>query len=218
MFSEVRILLFKDFSLELRRMHHLNGLLLFVLGTVFLCFLSFNSGLDKEKWNALFWIIQLFAAVQASEHSFSGEHANRHIYYYCIASPISVLLSKTIFNFFLLLITGFGSFFSFWLLLGSPSTSMLNFMFIIIVASFGFASVLTLVSAIAWRAGHNFSLMAILSFPVMYPFIITLIKTSLLSLNSASFTTMGGYLLVLFLISFLAIALGIILFPYLWKE
>jgi heme exporter protein B len=218
MFSEVRTLLFKDLSLELRRMHHLNGLLLFVLGTVFLCFLSFNNKLDRENWNALFWIIQLFAAIQASGHSFSAEHSNRHIYYYSIASPVSVLLSKTIFNFCLLLITGFGSFFSFWLLLGLPSPTVLNFMLLIVVASFGFAAILTLVSAIAWRAGHSFSLMAILSFPVMYPFIIMMIKTSLFSLNNTSFSIMSGYYVVLFLISLLAIALGIILFPYLWKE
>ena len=164
MFSEVRYLFIKDFSLELKGMHHLSGLLLFVLSTVFLCFLSFNSGLDKEKWNAIFWIIQLFAAIQASGNSFSGEHSNRHIYYYSIVSPVSVLLSKTIFNFCLLLITGFGSFFSFWLLFGIPVTFLSGFMLIIVVASFGFASILTLVAAITWRAGHNFSLMLFLAF------------------------------------------------------
>jgi heme exporter protein B len=218
MISEVRFLLHKDLSLELRRMHHINGLLLFVLGTVFLCFLSFQSRLEPEKWNALFWIIQLFAAVHASGHSFSGEHPNRHIYYYSIASPGAILLSKTIYNFILLLITGLGSFAAFWLLLGTPVSNVPNFLIIIVLAALGFASILTLVAAIAWRSGHNFSLMAILSFPVMYPFMIALIKASLLSIGNAGAASIFGFMLVLILISILAIILAFILFPYLWKE
>jgi heme exporter protein B len=199
-------------------MHHINGLLLFVLGTVFLCFLSFQTKLEPEKWNALFWIIQLFTAVHASGHSFSGEHPNRHIYYYSIASPGAVLLSKTIYNFILLLITGLGSYGAFWLLLGSPVQNVPGFLGIIALAALGFASILTLVAAIAWRSGHNFSLMAILSFPVMYPFMIALIKASLLSVGNAEGASVIGFMLVLILISFLAIALAFILFPYLWKE
>jgi len=218
MISEVRHLVHKDLSLELRRMHHINGLLLFVLGTVFLCFLSFQSKLEPEKWNALFWIIQFFAAVHASGHSFSGEHPNRHIYYYSIASPGAILLSKTIYNFILLLITGLGSYAAFWLLLGTPVTNVPNFLVIIVLAALGFASILTLVAAIAWRSGHNFSLMAILSFPVMYPFMIALIKASLLSIGNAETSSILGFMLVLILISLLAIALAFILFPYLWKE
>ncbi|MDP4291216.1 MAG: heme exporter protein CcmB [Bacteroidota bacterium] len=218
MVSEVWYLLRKDLLLELRRMHHLNGMLLFVLGTVFMCFLSFQPGLEPEKWNALFWIIQLFAAVHATGHSFSGEHPNRHIYYYSIASPGAILLSKTIYNFILLFITGMGSYGVFWLLLGSPVSNVPGFIVTIVIAALGFSSILTLVAAIAWRSEHHFSLMAILSFPVMYPFMIALIKTSLIWVGNGGAQSLPGLMLLLILISFLALALAFILFPYLWKE
>jgi len=60
--------------------------------------------------------------------------------------------------------------------------------------------------------------MAILSFPVMYPFMIALIKASLLSIGNAGAASIFGFMLVLILISILAIILAFILFPYLWKE
>eukprot|EP01037_Dinobryon_pediforme_P010206 gene10206-10276_t len=102
-------LLKKEILLEWRSKYAFNGVLLYIVSTVFICYISFNlnPGFGNTKgyaivWNVLFWIIMLFASVNAIAKSFMQESRSRLLYYYSIASPQSVILSKTIYNIFLM--------------------------------------------------------------------------------------------------------------------
>ena len=94
----------KEIKLEWKQKYAFNGLLLYVGATVFTCYLSFREILEVPVWNALFWIIQLFAGVNAIAKSFLQESRGRMLYYYVIADPKSVILSKVIYNFLLMLL------------------------------------------------------------------------------------------------------------------
>src|SRR3954469_1780921 len=100
--KQIRILIKKELMLEWRQKYAFNGLLLYVGATVFVCYLSFRQIAEVPVWNALFWIIQLFAAANALAKSFLQESRGRALYYYSVADPQHVILSKIIYNFFLM--------------------------------------------------------------------------------------------------------------------
>src|SRR6185437_2492951 len=95
----------KEVKLEWRAKYAFNGVLLYVVSTVFVCYIAFNltpgftgSSGYPVVWNVLFWIIMLFASVNAIAKSFIQESRGRLLYYYSIASPQAIILSKTIYN------------------------------------------------------------------------------------------------------------------------
>jgi ABC-type transport system involved in cytochrome c biogenesis permease component len=74
--NEIKTLIWKEVTLEWRQKYALSGMLLYVVSTVFVCYLSFNlrrNQLTPIVWNTLFWIILLFTAVNAIAKSFSQE-------------------------------------------------------------------------------------------------------------------------------------------------
>ena len=73
LFNEVKHLIAKEINLEWKQKYAFNGLLLYVISTVFVCYLSFKQIIDVPTWNALFWIIMLFASVNAIAKSFIQE-------------------------------------------------------------------------------------------------------------------------------------------------
>ena len=60
--------------------------------------------------------------------------------------------------------------------------------------------------------------MAILSFPVQLPFLMTLIKLSKNAVDGLDPTLSYGLVLILIMIIVIVVALSYILFPYLWRD
>ena len=168
--------------------------------------------------SSLFWIILLFVAVNGISKSFIQESPARHLYYYTIASPQAVVLSKIIYNLFLMAILSVLSFVFFLLLMGNQVVNLPLFLVALVLGSLGLSSVLTMVAAIASRASHNFSLMAILSFPIVLPLLATLMKISKTALSSMEWTGLSGFLVILLTINVAVILLAYLLFPYLWRD
>jgi len=110
MWKEISVLIRKEITLEWRQKYALNGILLYVVSAVFITYLSVGAkmgNLSIPTWNALYWIIMLFSAVNAVAKSFVQEHQGRQLYYYMIASPEAIILSKIIYNTGLTLILRF---------------------------------------------------------------------------------------------------------------
>src|SRR5688500_1827509 len=103
MLRQVIHLISKELTLELRQKYVLNGILLYVISTVFISYLSFKRVSDPPTWNALFWIIMLFASVNAVSKSFIQESKGRQLYLYTLASPQAIILSKIIYNMLLMI-------------------------------------------------------------------------------------------------------------------
>ena len=217
--SEIKALFYKDVQLELRQKYAINSIVLYVFSTVFVAYLSYQGDIDARSWNVMFWIILLFAAVNAASKSFVQERPARHLYYYTLAAPQSIILSKIIYNSLMMLIIAIITFVIFQLFLGNMIVGTGLFFVGLLLGALGFASTLTMVAAIASRSDNNFALMAILSFPLMLPFLLSLMKLSDLALNSAAFDQEAWQLLgVVFGLNLIVIMLSYLLFPYLWKE
>ncbi len=216
--KEVKALIGKDIKLELKQKYVLNGILLYLLSTVFVTYLAFKEVITTETWNSLFWIILLFVGVNGISKSFVQESPARYIYYYTIASPQAVVLSKILYNLLLMAILSLLSFGMFLLLMGNQVVNTGLFILALILGSFGLSSILTMVAAIASRASNNFSLMAVLSFPIILPLLLTLMKISRLALTSPEWPGTAGPLVILLTINLAVIILAYLLFPYLWRD
>jgi heme exporter protein B len=217
--KEIKELVRKDFLLELRQKYAINGILLYVVSTIFVVQLCIGRVIDENIWIALFWIILLFAAFNAVSKSFVQESAARRLYYYMLAPAVSVVLSKMIYNALLMLILGFLSLLLFMVFMGFPGFNMTLFLPAFILGCIGISGALTMVSAIASRSGNNAALMAILGFPVVVPLLLLLVNASRLSLKGGlAAVEILKSISALFLIDVVVIVLAVILFPYLWRD
>ncbi|MFT5833205.1 MAG: heme exporter protein B [Cognaticolwellia sp.] len=215
--SEIWFLLKKDITLELRQKYAISGIILYVFSTVFVVYLAFIQ-LEPRVWNTLFWIIILFASVNAVNKSFTQESGYRALYYYSIANPIAVIVSKMIYNtlllsFLTLLTFGFLS-----LIAGNPVKDLQLFITTIFLGSVSLAITLTFISSIAVKANNSATLMAVLSFPIVIPILITLIKLSAVSLRLIQDTSYGQDIVSLLAIDLILISVAFILFPFVWKD
>jgi len=76
-----------------------------------------------------------------------------------------------------------------------------------------------MISAIASKAGNNTTLMAVLSFPLILPLILVLMKLSRICyIDIANWSDAKNELIMISAINVLVLALSYILFPYLWKD
>jgi len=220
-------LLKKEILLEWRSKYAFNGVLLYIVSTVFICYISFHltpgfSSKDykgyKIVWNVLFWIIILFASVNAIAKSFMQESKARLLYYYSIASPQAIILSKTLYNVALMMLLSTLALLIYLLFFENTLGDPLFYFIAVLLGSVSFSTVFTMISAIASKAGNNGTLMAILSFPVIIPIILILIRLSKRAMDgidrSFSYSDMGA----LAAINAIVITTALILFPYLWRD
>lgn len=215
--NQIKYLVAKELKLEMRNKYALGGILLYVISTVFVSYLSFKRIIDPATWNALFWIILLFASINAVAKSFINETRGRLLYLYTLASPQAVILSKIIYNSLLLIILSGLCLFVYTLFVGNIIQDLPLFLITLLLGSFGFSSLLTMVSAIASKTNNNFTLMAILSFPIMMPLLMVLIKLSKNAIDGLELWDLNSILVLMFL-NVIIITLSYILFRYLWRD
>ena len=146
------------------------------------------------------------------------EQEGRQLYYYSIANPQAIIISKTIYNALLMVVLSLAGFLAYSLVMDNPVLDHKLFMINIILASIGFSSVLTLVSGIAAKAGNNATLMAILSFPVIIPMLLIVMKISKNAMDGLEFSSSIDELLTLLAINMIVGTVSYILFPYLWRS
>lgn len=208
----------KEFILEFRQKYALGAIVLYAVSTVFVCYLAFKQIDNKTTWNALFWIIELFAATNAVSKSFAGESKEVQLYTYSLAPAGAVILAKIIYNILLTIALTLVTILVYSILIGNPVVDKPLFFGAAVLGASGFASILTMVSAIASRTNGNLALMAILSLPLLIPMLSIVIKLSVMAVSGMEMENPANYLLALGAFNVLTIALGYILFPYLWHE
>src|SRR5579862_9723267 len=140
----------KEIVLEWRSKYAFNGVLLYVVSTVFICYITFNlnPGFSGSKsypvvWNVLFWIIMLFASVNAIAKSFMQESKSRLLYYYSIASPQAIILSKTIYNIMLMSLLGILALLIYQLFFTNTVGDLVFYFLAVLLGSISFSTVFT---------------------------------------------------------------------------
>lgn len=223
--SQTIYLLKKEILLEWRSKYAFNGVLLYVVSTVFVCYMAFNlnPGFVNSQgyplvWNVLFWVIILFASVNAIAKSFLQESRGRLLYYYSIAGPHAIILSKIIYNILLMALLSVLALIIYSVFFKNPTVDNVYYFLTVLLGSISFSTVFTMISAIASKAGNNGTLMAILSFPVIIPVILLLIRMSKRAMDGLDRSLSLQDIVTLLAINVIVIATSLILFPFLWRD
>ncbi len=217
LYTSVKFLLKKEIMLEWRSKYAFNGILLYVVSTIFVCFLSFKK-IDPIAWNVLFWIIMLFASVNAIAKSFLQENTQRQLYYYTLVSAESIILSKIIYNCGLMLVLASVAFVFYNLVFANPVNDILLYVVCVLLGAISFATVFTLISGLASKANGSATLMAILGFPVIIPVLMVLIKLSKNAMDGLDRSVSYDEIGVLLAINAIVLTGSFLLFPYLWRD
>ncbi|NBV12695.1 MAG: ABC transporter permease [Sphingobacteriia bacterium] len=218
MFTEIRVLMKLEFQTEWKNKYALNGILFYTFCMVFLVSLSLSRQVNPAIWNALFWIILMFSAVNAVARSFLGSPPGIRFYLFTICSASSLIISRILYHSLLMILMGGITLVGYCFFSGNPVQDLPMYLACVALGGMGFASTLTLISGIAASAGGNASLMALLGFPVLIPLLNVLIRSSRIALDGLDRTLIYSELGFLSGLILLSGTLSYLLFPYLWRE
>ena len=175
----LRILLLKEFRLELRRRSVIAGIALYLLSLIFICYLTFtlrNNAINEATWSALFWLTILFSVVNTVGKSFIGEKKGVTIYYYSTSSPQLIIISKIIYNAILCFLLSVAGYLLFQTFIDNPVEDHAIFLLTLMLTSIGFSGALTIISGIASKANNSNILMAVLGFPILISVLLMAIR------------------------------------------
>jgi heme exporter protein B len=219
--NEIRVLVKKEIQMEWRQKYAIHGLLLYLASTIFVCYLSFKAkqqAINPITWNTLFWLIILFMAVNAIGKSFTQESKQRNIFYYSIVSPEAVIYSKIFYNFLVMIGISFvGILFYSWVM-GNPVGNLPLYLLSLILGAIGFSATLTMVAGIAAQGENSATLMSVLSFPIIIPLLLILLKLSKSAMDGISMQENWDEMATLASLDVIVIVLSGILFPYIWRH
>ena len=101
----------KELQLEFRQKSTIGGVVVYVIGTIFVSALCFKGKLDKPTWNALFWVITLYTSVTISGKSFLKETGGQALFNYLHYTPAQFIIAKVLYNMVFMLVLSFITFF-----------------------------------------------------------------------------------------------------------
>jgi heme exporter protein B len=104
------------------------------------------------------------------------------------------------------------------LLLGNMAQNQIYYFLIMLLGCIGFSTTFTLLSSIAAKSGNGHLLMPVLSFPIIIPLLLVLIKASKKAMDGIDVGFILPDLAVILAINAIVVALAYSLFPYLWKD
>lgn len=219
--KQIRVLVKKEIQLEWRQKYAMHGLLLYLASTIFVCYLSFKAKqqvINPITWNTLFWIIILFIAINAIGKSFTQESSARNIFYYTLVTPEAVIFSKMIYNTLVMMgISLVGIIFYSWVM-GNPVGNLPLYLISLFLGSVGFSTTLSMVAGIAAQGENTATLMAVLSFPIIIPLLLMLLKLSKSALDGISIQENWDEIAILASLDVIVVVLSGILFPYIWRH
>lgn len=218
MISIISAILAKEFKSDFRNPYMLAGATLFLVASLFTCYITIKRIPDVKIWVSIYWIVVLFASFNAVAKSFTNERRGRMLYQYSLTSPTEFIISKMIYNGTLMLIMSCIAVAIYSGLFSIEVQDQLIFLFSLVFGGLGIGFTLSLLSSISAKAGNNLTLLAILGLPVLLPLI--LVNTTLMknAIDGLDWSVQWKYVLVLSGLNLVSFALSIVLFPYLWRE
>jgi heme exporter protein B len=216
--KEIRLLLQKEWRTEWRRKTALYGLILYVFCTSFVLYLVVKQ-IHPVLWNALFWILMLFNALQVMSKSFVQEESGVNIFLYTQVSSLSVIMSKIIYNTVMMTVLSLLNYGFYTVIMGNPVQDTVIFLVNLILGSIAFAVVLTFIAALSSAsAQQNSGLTAILGMPVFVPLLTVLIKVSKNAMDGLDRSLSYPHFLSLMAMIVAFLGTSLLLFPQIWKE
>jgi heme exporter protein B len=179
--------------------------------------MSFRT-LPGPRWVAVYWLIMLFSSTHALGRSFGPSNGTKLLFEQSMASPGIYLASKVTYNIFLLGLIHILTTLCMLIWGGNPFTDLLRFSWVAFVGHIGLSGALTLIAAISRKASGQATLMVVLSFPVLMPLLLLLIRLSMHALDGLNPVAGQTYLAQLLALDILILSTAFLLFPYIWRD
>lgn len=221
MISRILFLIRHEARLEFRQQHTLVGIALFALSTVYLCYQAFRKLDAANVWNALLWVILLFTAFSAVGKSFQGQSRGLRLYLFWNIKPQEFIVAKIVYNILLMIVLTILAFGAYALFIGTVPLRdgmLWPYLLGLIFGGAGFATLLTLISAIAGQSESGAGLTAILGIPIAIPLILLLNQYNSNVLKGVPFSENAENLLFISVLTIGIFSLSYLLFPYLWRD
>ena len=211
----------KDIRSELRTRYAMNALMMFVVISVAtILFALREDEVSTDVLSGMFWVVVFFTAMSGLSRIFvSEEERGTTMTLQLVASPSVVYFGKLIFNcgltitlstvVTLLYVTVFPTF-----TIGSWAI----FTVTIILGSLGFAAAATILAAIIAKANTKGTLYPVLSFPILIPLLMTVMKSTARALDGEIVSAAFGEFQILASYVMIMIAGSYLLFDFVWKE
>jgi len=211
----------KDVRSELRTRYAMNALLMFVVTSVAtILFALREDELQSEILSGMFWVVIFFTAMSGLSRIFvSEEERGTTLTLQLIASPSAVYFGKLLFNCGLTLMLSCAV--TVLYVAAFPAfviQSMSIFGVTVFLGSVGFAAAVTIIAAIIAKANTKGTLYPVLSFPILIPLLITVMKATARALDGEVFLAAFGEFQVLVSYIMVMTAGSYLLFDYVWKE
>lgn len=211
----------KDTASELRTRYALNALFLFTVTTLSIILFSFQSATVPAQVHAgLLWVLIFFAAMSGLSRAFITEEDRGTILLLKLSTVSTpVFYGKLLFNVLLLL----------------ALTAVLTVMYALVVPGFvvegiwtlctalflgtvGLASASTIIGALIAKANARGTLYPVLSFPIVLPLLLTVIRATTTAMEDPSWGAAGDEYRVL--LSYIAVinAASYLVFDFIWKD
>jgi len=211
----------KDAHSELRTRYALNALFMFVVTALSIILFSLGSeSINPDVLAGILWVIIFFSSMSGLSRTFvSEEERGTVLTLQLIASPTPIFLGKLLFNGILTLVLNTVISILYILLINNFVIASSDiFWTTIFLGSLAIASSSTIIAAIIAKANTKGTLYPVLSFPIMLPMLITVIKATQLSLEGAFFTEAFGEFQILISYTVVIVAVSIVLFEFVWKD
>jgi heme exporter protein B len=214
--KNVLTLIKKDFLIEWKEKYVLGAILLFVVVSSYIIYKSFQQ-ITPMSWNVLYWIIFLFAAINALIRSFSTELSRQYLYIYQLVKPGEIIIAKITYNVLVLLVVSLALMGAMSLFTIHPIENYKLFFLAVILGSIGVSVCFTFVASVLGQQAGQSVLMSVLSLPLIIPILLLLLKVTASSLGILSDTGINSDLILLAGIDLILFGVAVIIYPFLWR-
>ncbi len=206
-----------EWKLERRNRTTFQGFLLYMFCIVLVAYQVFGSLSEPNTWTALFWIIMLFSSINAASRSFTNENQGKHLLIHQLIRPGTLILARMLYQMVLNMVLALQGLLLFAVFMGLPEGHWPSFVAVLIAGAAAQAALMTFIAAMAAKSGQGMGLSAILGLPLLVPSLMASAKGSVLAWDGHVWPALGHAGLLVGLCS-LSLALGYVLFPYLWTD
>jgi ABC-type transport system involved in cytochrome c biogenesis permease component len=167
-------------------------------------------------WAVLFWVIQVFSAIQISERMYGTDFQAQRMFYYQNSRAGEVLAAKFLVQAGIQIVLGLGTVSLFALLFGTDIGNIFALMLTSLFGALAITALYQVVGAIASATSQPARYTAVLGTPIAIPILLESIRASERALDGLEITLNSLATLPAFAV--IALALAVLLYPQIWHE
>jgi heme exporter protein B len=211
----------KDWRSELRTRYAMSALIMFVVTTISIILFSLGSeGAPPEVLSAMLWVVLFFAAMSGLSRTFVAEEERGTVLtLQLLTLPSAVLFGKLLFNLVLVFGLSVVTVVLYALFISGFAVKTVSiFLVTIALGSIALAASSTIIAAIIAKANTRGTLYPVLAFPILLPWLLTVINATRLASEGAPFVEALGEFQILVSYIVVVVATSYLVFGYIWKD